>query len=409
MYILERENMININNKSWDKLKATDISKFLFDLEENIFFEFKSDDVDTKKFSKEVSAFSNTYGGYIFIGVNDDKTITGCSNWTENRIHTTIRDSITPVPNFDVKKFNLCEKTVLVVRIEEGTVPPYITNQGEIFIRVSSGTCKVKNSYELLELYNKHKDQLHRIKNKIEIEPIAVSQNSPSNICAYLDVGFSMVSSQQIEMQKRFYKTDLKKISDFIKTTCKDYSISHMGTSYVISIGRVAINDNDKLLVQAGLHNFIEIMHDGSVKYRIIFSAEPGDNKSDISHVGYWMYKFSQIYSMIFGKKVAKGFIHAHKYEKITVVNQFIPFYKLTPQSSQEDINSFGNYLIDHQKNYGNNIVINSIRFPKNDYLLIDKRYFDDYKIKYNNEKLVQHLFVTRYSNLGYIDEPDNS
>lgn len=121
--------MIDINNKSWNKLRSTDIEKLLAgDVDENFFFEFKADDETTVKLIKEVSALSNTYGGYILLGINDDKTIGGCQKWTEQRIHTTIHDSITPIPNFDVKRFKIHDKIVLVIKIEEGTMPPYITN-----------------------------------------------------------------------------------------------------------------------------------------------------------------------------------------------------------------------------------------------------------------------------------------
>lgn len=73
--------MVNINNKPWDKLRFHDIEKFLSEADdENFFFEFKSDDEEPKKLIKEISAFANTYGGYILLGVNDDKTIGGCKN-----------------------------------------------------------------------------------------------------------------------------------------------------------------------------------------------------------------------------------------------------------------------------------------------------------------------------------------
>ena len=85
--------MLNINNKSWEKLRAKDISAFLNVLEdESFFFEFKQDDVKPDHFIKEVSAFANTYGGYIFLGVDDSKNIVGCSKWTEQKIHSVIHD-----------------------------------------------------------------------------------------------------------------------------------------------------------------------------------------------------------------------------------------------------------------------------------------------------------------------------
>ena len=48
------------------------------------------------------------------------------------KIHITIHDSITPIPNFDVKKFTSKGKHIFVIKIEEGATPPYITNRGDI-------------------------------------------------------------------------------------------------------------------------------------------------------------------------------------------------------------------------------------------------------------------------------------
>ena len=82
--------MININNKEWGKLRLSDIQKHLSgDDDESFFFEYKEDDVKPDHLIKEVSAFANTYGGYIIIGVNDNKEIIGCSKWTE-----TIRNAL---------------------------------------------------------------------------------------------------------------------------------------------------------------------------------------------------------------------------------------------------------------------------------------------------------------------------
>lgn len=108
--------MININNKDWNHLCADDVCSFLLGGgEENFFFEFKADQEKNSKLIKEISAFANTYSGYLFLGVNDDKTIGGCLEWTEQRIHATIHDSISPTPIFDVKKFEIDGKTIYII------------------------------------------------------------------------------------------------------------------------------------------------------------------------------------------------------------------------------------------------------------------------------------------------------
>ena len=93
--------------------------------------------------------FANTYGGYIFLGITDKKDITGCVKWTEERIHNVIYNNITPTPDFDVQQFHIDGNTVFIIKIEEGSMPPYITSDGKIFERVSSSSMPIKDSAKL--------------------------------------------------------------------------------------------------------------------------------------------------------------------------------------------------------------------------------------------------------------------
>ena len=147
--------MININGKDWQLLTAEDIKAFLTspETEESFFIEFKDDLVGNKKLTEEISAFANSFGGYIFLGVSDSKEIIGCNAWNEQRIHALIHDSITPTPSFDIKKFTFTEETVFIIKIDEGSEPPYITVQGKIFERLSSGSFPVNDSYKLLQFF----------------------------------------------------------------------------------------------------------------------------------------------------------------------------------------------------------------------------------------------------------------
>ena len=157
--------MIRINGKEWTELTGKDIEDFLSspETEESFFFEFKDDRVSPEKLAKEISAFSNTYGGYVFLGVTDDKTIEGCTAWNEQRIQTTIHDAITPTPAFDIKKLICGENTIYLIRIDEGSEPPYITSKGQIVERLSSGSCVVNNSAQLAQMFSKHERQLEKM------------------------------------------------------------------------------------------------------------------------------------------------------------------------------------------------------------------------------------------------------
>ena len=179
--------MLNINNKPWEKLRFSDVEALLsLDDDENVFFEYKNDKTKTHDVAEEVCAFANTYGGYLLLGIEDDKTVTGCAQWTEQKIHTTLHDSITPTPIFDVKKFKTKQGVVFVVRIEEGEFPPYITSKGKIMNRVSSGSYTVKDSYALSQMFNKRKDSLANIEKKISIDEIHFPTNVPRIITIYI-------------------------------------------------------------------------------------------------------------------------------------------------------------------------------------------------------------------------------
>lgn len=401
--------MININNKSWEKLHGTDIKRFLSSEDDERFFvEFKSDDESNDKLMKEVSAFANTYGGYIFLGVNNDKSIGGCHKWTEQRIHTTIHDSITPIPNFDVRRFKIEKKTVLVIKIDEGALPPYITNKGQIYERVSSGSFPIKDSAKLGQLYTKHQDQLAKIKNKIELPLIRLDNSCPNNLCGYIDVGFNVVTSGFTKLYNEFYQFDFSNVADYLKKAQMPFSISRVGSSILVTVGGSSVtNDHgEKLLMTAGLNNFIEIMVDGSVRCRVILSKALDNEYTSVTSIVYYLHViFREIYSLVMGEELAKLFVYAQKYERLTVLRQFTPNYILGSNEKKANIERFHHHLLNQMSKYGGNTIVEGNRYPRNDYNLIDRRWFDNMEIQYTATSLFDALFSSIYANLGYIDQ----
>ena len=391
--------MLNINNKNWEKLRATDISKHLLDGEENSFFEYKEEDTTPTDFVKEVSAFANTYGGYIFLGVRDDGTILGCQKWTEERITTSIYNNLTPTPNYDVKKFIIRGKRIYIVKIEAGSMPPYITNRGSIYERVSSSSCKVEKSERLSQLINKRETQQKKTANRIELLPLLSDNNLPQNLCAYLDFGFEVVNSQSTILEQNIYNFDFSPISEYLRKNCKSFSISRVGASFNISVGKIGSN-GEPIHFVSGLHNFIDIMQDGSVRGRIILYYDQSD-KVDIESIITYFKHYSEIYRLIFGQDFYKNFIYASRYEKLTVLKQFSTYYSAF--NADEKLKF---YFHQHKRKYGNNLVINGNRIPSNGYYVIDRRGFENRNIKFNNDNLLHELFSSYYANLGYIDLP---
>lgn len=398
--------MININNKIWDKLRLKDIEKYLdtIDDDETFFIEFKEENIRNTQLTKEISAFANSFGGYILLGVNDSKKIVGCSNiWTELKINTIICNGISPTPHFDIKKFDLKNsKKLYIIKVEEGTNPPYITNDGYIYHRVSSSSDRVKDANTLNNLYLRNQNNIKKIEDKIYIPEI--SGTIPNNLCGYIDFGFSLTSKNIEKTKEKVRKADIEKISEKLKDYKQKYSISKVGYSLSITIGEPIMKmGNNPILTTGGLSNFMEILPDGSFRCRIIICSETDSSIAYISLITMIHSLFKEIYAIVFGNNFVSNFIEAKKYEKLTVLKLFQPKIAVTGESKY--VEKFNKLFNDHIIKYGNNIIANNNRIPLNGFINIDKSLFDLNKVKFNNDNLYGQLFYTSYFLLGYIDD----
>lgn len=398
--------MINIKNKIWDKLRLKDIEKYLdtIDDDETFFIEFKEENIRNTQLTKEISAFANSFGGYILLGVNDSKKIVGCSNiWTELKINTIICNGISPTPHFDIKKFNLKNsKKLYIIKVEEGTNPPYITNDGYIYHRVSSSSDRVKDANTLNNLYLRNQNNIKKIEDKIYIPEI--SGTIPNNLCGYIDFGFSLTSKNIEKTKEKVRKADIEKISEKLKDYKQKYSISKVGYSLSITIGEPIMKMGDNpILTTGGLSNFMEILPDGSFRCRIIICSETDSSIAYISLITMIHSLFKEIYAIVFGNNFVSNFIEAKKYEKLTVLKLFQPKIAVTGESKY--VEKFNKLFNDHIMKYGNNIIANNNRIPLNGFINIDKSLFDLNKVKFNNDNLYGQLFYTSYFLLGYIDD----
>jgi ATP-dependent DNA helicase RecG len=90
---------------------------------ENSGIEFKRDEVANHDLAKELVAFSNFDGGMVFLGVEDDGTISGVTRDNlEEWVMTTCRDKIRPaiIPFFEIVRNIERGKDVAVVRVTRG-------------------------------------------------------------------------------------------------------------------------------------------------------------------------------------------------------------------------------------------------------------------------------------------------
>ncbi len=123
--------------------------------------EFKRKLKTPEKIAKEICAFANTKGGYVLIGVDDDKSIVGIkSEKTEaDIIERACKFSIEPEVVPEIQIFDLEGRDVMVVIIQEGKRKPYQavlideTTQAEsrqVFIRVGENSMPASNEMKRL-------------------------------------------------------------------------------------------------------------------------------------------------------------------------------------------------------------------------------------------------------------------
>ena len=77
-------------------------------------------------------------------------------------------------------------------------------------------------------------------------------------------------------------------------------------------------------------------MGDGSVRCRAMLSADE-NNKVNISNMLILIY-FKEVYEKIIGEEIYKDFINAYKYEKLTVLKQFEPYFNFGNNQPKEEI-----------------------------------------------------------------------
>lgn len=397
--------MLNINNKQWFELNNSDISAFFkrfsgeTDNDENFFFEFKDANVKNQKITNEVCAFANTYGGYIFIGVSDSKDIVGCGDWSEERLQNLICDSITPLPSYAIRKFVIDEKSLIIVKVDEGSRPPYITNKGDIFERISSGCRKLVNSERLSAIYNKNQEKAKRLEQRIIMEPVNVERSDfPNNIVAVVDMGFEVISNDYLKFQKEFFTYKQNEILNMFKEKGIS-SVSRVGNTLVVTYGNVTMgngNEESDIMLQAGLNNFMVIYPDGAVKTRCILSATGDKNvKIDtvISSMNAYIYIYEYLFPDLWGK-----FVYASKYEQLNVVKSFRPEFSSELMKSFLELPRF-----QERKLQSGNIIFTGSRIPSYGYLQVDKKLFDQFGVDYTKEALFEELFHSSYSFMGMV------
>lgn len=176
LYILSKEDGHILDfrqvHTTWPRHSLRDII-FEDTPEETVELLIESGESETVEFKKELNkphdefvesavSFSNSEGGVIFLGVNDNGKPTGFSReGIENTIATILRDNCEPPIEPKVKKLVIKNIPIVMVEIHEGKNKPYIFKDKGIYVRRGS-TDRNISRHELDEYYREKNNPYSR-------------------------------------------------------------------------------------------------------------------------------------------------------------------------------------------------------------------------------------------------------
>lgn len=129
--------------------------------------QFKTDMNNADALAAEIVAFSNTAGGRIFIGVNDDGSVRGLSGADVARLNQLIGNvasqGVLPAVNPITENVLHPAGTVLVLSIAEGVNKPYMDKNGAIWVKSGADKRRATSREELQRMFQQaglvHADQ----------------------------------------------------------------------------------------------------------------------------------------------------------------------------------------------------------------------------------------------------------
>lgn len=185
--------MINYSpfSKGIDQLTADDLES-LKTVKEGWYVEYKRELVDAAAIAKSISAFANTYGGWLFYGIGEkDKNDSVADDFrgivredvdkTLQRIRQAAATLLAPSPHFVTqalwgpsKSIGLIDdRAIICVHVPWSPTAPHVHKDGRIYRRVSDGSePKPENDrFVLDQLWNRAKDIREGYKEWLDRDP----------------------------------------------------------------------------------------------------------------------------------------------------------------------------------------------------------------------------------------------
>ena len=119
--------------------------------------QFKREITHENSLSAELVAFSNSTGGKIFIGVEDDGSISGLQpdqvRKLNQQISNAASNNVRPPINPNTENIATKQGTVIVVSVSEGLNKPYMDAQGRVWVKSGSDKRHVTSREELQRMF----------------------------------------------------------------------------------------------------------------------------------------------------------------------------------------------------------------------------------------------------------------
>ena len=159
--------------------------------------QFKQTVTNTESVAAEIAAFSNTKGGRIIIGVNDQGTVIGLSADDIRRINQLVANAAThnvrPSVNPTTENISIGDLLVMVVTVQEGISKPYADNNGHYWMKAGSDKRKVTAREEIQRMFQNagliHADEV----------PVEGTTNSDIDVEHFRDFFKKQYGQQQFE------------------------------------------------------------------------------------------------------------------------------------------------------------------------------------------------------------------
>jgi len=115
--------------------------------------QFKRKLEDQDKLASEIVAFLNSRGGRIFVGVEDDGSISGITGEMDNLISNTCNDSVKPPCQVYTENVSTSDGLVVIIEVPNGDNKPYQDKKNQFWKKKGADKRRITDRNELQRLF----------------------------------------------------------------------------------------------------------------------------------------------------------------------------------------------------------------------------------------------------------------